>query len=64
MIDIAIDSRVTPRMSFGMRAYLGELLARLPAVAPDLTIARVGSGRNFGVCEQIGLPRQIARSGA
>ncbi len=64
MIDIAIDSRVTPRMSFGMRAYLGELLARLPAVAPDLTVARVGSGSNFGVSEQIALPRQIACSGA
>jgi glycosyltransferase involved in cell wall biosynthesis len=64
VIDVAIDARVTRRMSHGVRAYLDELLARLPRAAPDLTIARVGRGENFGLAEQIGLPRAIARSGA
>ena len=64
MIDVAVDARFTRRMSFGVRAYVRELLARLPAAAPDLTIARVGSGENFGLAEQIGLPRAIARSQA
>jgi glycosyltransferase involved in cell wall biosynthesis len=64
VIDVAIDARVTRRMSFGVRAYLHELLARLPSVAPDLAIAGVGTGENFGLAEQIGLPRLIAASGA
>jgi len=64
VIDVAIDARVTRRMSFGMRAYLHELLTRLPSVAPDLGVAALGSGENFGLAEQIGLPRSIARSGA
>lgn len=64
MIDIAIDARVTRRMSEGVRAYLAELLARLPAVAPDVRVARVGRGVNFGFAEQLALPWAIARSGA
>ena len=64
MIDIALDARITRRMSFGVRAYVAELLARLPAAAPDLTVAPVGCGENFGVAEQIDLPREIVRSGA
>jgi glycosyltransferase involved in cell wall biosynthesis len=64
MIDVAIDARVTRRMSFGVRAYLRELLARLPFAAPDLRVAAVGGGENFGLAEQLGLPRAIARSGA
>ncbi len=64
MIDVAIDARVTRRMSFGVRAYLRELLARLPTAAPDLGVAAVGWGENFGWAEQIDLARAIARSGA
>jgi glycosyltransferase involved in cell wall biosynthesis len=62
--DVAIDARVTRRMSSGVRAYLGELLARLPGAAPDLRIARVGRGENFGFAEQVALPLALARSGA
>jgi glycosyltransferase involved in cell wall biosynthesis len=64
MVDVAIDARVTRRMSFGVRAYLRELLARLPAVAPDLAVVGLGRGENFGPAEQLGLPRLIAQSGA
>lgn len=64
MIDVAIDARVTRRMSVGVRAYVHELLARLPAIAPDLRVAQLGRGENFGPAEQIGLPLAIARSGA
>ncbi len=64
MTDVAIDARMSRRMSFGVRAYLTELLARLPAAAPDLSFAAVGAGENFTLDEQIGLPRAIARSGA
>jgi glycosyltransferase involved in cell wall biosynthesis len=64
VIDVAIDARVTRRMSYGVRAYVHELLTRLPAVAPDLSVAALGSGENFGLAEQVGLPRAIVRSGA
>ena len=64
MIDVAIDARMTRRMSLGVRAYVGELLGRLPLVAPDLRVVGVGGGENFGWAEQIGLPRALARSGA
>jgi glycosyltransferase involved in cell wall biosynthesis len=64
VIDVAVDARVTRRMSLGMRAYLHELLTRLPSAAPDLCVERVGGGENFGWAEQIGLPRAIALSGA
>jgi glycosyltransferase involved in cell wall biosynthesis len=62
--DVAIDARITRRMSFGMRAYLEELLTRLPRVAPDLAVRGVGRGENFGLAEQVGLPYAIVRSGA
>lgn len=64
MIDIAVDARITRRMSFGVRAYLSELLARLPAAAPDLRVGAVGRGENFGLAEQLELPYEIAQSGA
>ena len=64
MIDVAVDARVTRRMSSGVRVYLRELLQGLPAAAPDLRVAGVGWGENFGFAEQIGLPRAIADSRA
>jgi glycosyltransferase involved in cell wall biosynthesis len=64
VIDVAIDGRITRRMSFGVRAYVNELLTRLPQAAPDIAAVRVGSGENFGPGEQIGLPLAILRSGA
>ncbi len=33
---IALDARLTRQMSVGMKAYVRELVARLPALAPDL----------------------------
>lgn len=61
MIDVAIDARVTGRMSAGVRAYLNALLAGLPRVAPDIRVHAVGHGANFGWSEQVALPREIAR---
>ncbi len=61
MIDVALDARITPRMSAGTRAYVRELAARLPLVAPELRFAAVGRGANFGLDEQVRLPLAIAR---
>lgn len=61
MIDVAIDVRITPRMSAGMRAYVGALIAGLPRVAPDVRVHPVGHGLNFGLAEQVELPAEIAR---
>ncbi len=38
MIDVAIDARITPRMSAGVRAYVHALLDGLPRVAPDIRV--------------------------
>lgn len=61
MIDVALDARLTRRMSVGTRRYIEELLQRAPRAAPDLRFARVGSGEHFTAAEQIALPLQIAR---
>jgi len=61
VIDVAVDARVTARMSMGTRAYLNELLERLPSVAPELRVARAGRGGNFGWDEQVRLPLALAR---
>ena len=61
---MALDVRMTRRMSVGTRTYVRELRERLPRVAPDLTVTPVGAGENFTLAEQIGLPRAIARAGA
>jgi glycosyltransferase involved in cell wall biosynthesis len=61
MIDVAIDARITPRMSAGMRAYVRALLDGVPRVAPDIRLHPVGSGLNFGFAEQFGLPAEIDR---
>ncbi len=61
MIDVAIDARMTPRMSAGMRAYVRALLDGVPRVAPDIRFHEVGTGLNFGLREQLGIPREIAR---
>jgi glycosyltransferase involved in cell wall biosynthesis len=61
MIDVALDARITPRMSAGMRAYVRALVDGVPRMAPDIRLHPVGSGLNFGVAEQFGLPAAIAR---
>jgi glycosyltransferase involved in cell wall biosynthesis len=61
MIDVALDARITPRMSAGVRAYVRALLDGLPRVAPDIRLHAVGRGPNFGLGEQFALPAEIAR---
>jgi glycosyltransferase involved in cell wall biosynthesis len=61
MIDVALDARITPRMSDGIRAYVRALCDALPRVAPDIRLHPVGRGLNFGLDEQLRLPAQIDR---
>jgi glycosyltransferase involved in cell wall biosynthesis len=61
VIDVAIDARITPRMSAGMRAYVHALVEGVPHVAPDIRLHPVGHGMNFGVAEQLALPAEIDR---
>lgn len=61
---VALDARQTRQMSVGMKAYARELAARLPRVAPDLRFVSFTQGANFGVDEQLRLPRAIRHSGA
>jgi glycosyltransferase involved in cell wall biosynthesis len=61
MIDVAIDARITPRMSAGVRAYVRALLDGIPRVAPDIRLHAAGRGLNFGLDEQLRLPAEINR---
>lgn len=49
-------------MSVGMKTYVGELVARLPQVAPEFSYVTYSSGRNFGFEEQVRLPWTMRRS--
>ncbi len=60
-IDVALDARMTRRMSFGMRAYSDQLARRLPQVAPDLRIGLLHGGPSLSLDEQLGLPWRVAR---
>lgn len=44
-----------------MLAYVRALRRLLPRVAPDLRLAEFGSGDNFDVAEQLGMPVALAR---
>lgn len=64
MTAIAFDARETSHMSAGVLNYSRKLREWLPRVAPDIEVIPVGSGDNFDLAEQVGLPLAIARSGA
>lgn len=53
---IALDARLTRQLSVGMKTYVRELSARLPAAAPDLQFKVFNRGSNFGWDEQVRLP--------
>jgi glycosyltransferase involved in cell wall biosynthesis len=59
--DIALDARETSHTSAGMLAYVRALRRLLPHVAPDLRITEFGSGDNFDLAEQAGMPLALAR---
>ncbi len=61
---VALDARLTRQMSVGMKTYARELAARLPRIAPDLRFTAFRQGENFGLDEQVRLPRAIRHSGA
>ncbi|HEX3463828.1 MAG TPA: glycosyltransferase family 1 protein [Candidatus Elarobacter sp.] len=59
--DVALDVRETSHTSAGMLAYVRALRSLLPRVAPDLRFAEIGSGDNFDLAEQTGIPLALAR---
>ena len=63
-VDVALDGRLTTHMSAGMALYVRKLIEWLPRIAPDLRFAFVGTGDNFDLREQVGLPLALARSRA
>jgi glycosyltransferase involved in cell wall biosynthesis len=60
-VDVALDVRETSHTSAGMLAYVRALRRLLPRVAPDLQLAEFGSGDNFDLAEQLGMPVALAR---
>jgi glycosyltransferase involved in cell wall biosynthesis len=60
-LDLALDVRETSHTSVGMLQYVRMLRRLLPRVAPDLTLAEFGSGDNFDLAEQVGMPLALAR---
>jgi glycosyltransferase involved in cell wall biosynthesis len=59
---IGLDGRMTRQMSVGMKTYARELIARLPAVAPELEFTFFERGVNFGYDEQVRLPVAMGSS--
>jgi glycosyltransferase involved in cell wall biosynthesis len=59
---IGLDARLTRQLSDGMQTYVRELVARLPAVAPEYSYVRFTRGRNFGLSEQVALPLSMRRA--
>ena len=58
---VGLDARLTRQQSVGMKAYVRELRARLPDVAPEFAYVAFDVGENFGVDEQIRLPLAMHR---
>lgn len=59
--DVLLDVRETSHSSAGMLQYVRALRAWLPRVAPDLRVEPFGSGDNFDLAEQVGMPLAILR---
>ncbi|HEY6486500.1 MAG TPA: glycosyltransferase family 1 protein [Candidatus Cybelea sp.] len=59
---VGLDARQTRQLSAGMKAYVRELVARLPRVAPQYEYVPFTLGSNFGWDEQIRLPRAMKRA--
>ena len=59
---IGLDARETRQLSAGMKAYVRELAARLPRVAPEYDYVPFTRGGNFGWQEQIALPLAMKRA--
>ena len=62
MTRVAFDARETSHMSAGVLNYSRKLRTWMPAVAPDIALVPVGSGDNFDLAEQVGLPWALTRS--
>ena len=62
MARVGIDARLTRQMSVGMKHYTRELLARAALLRPEVELLPCGSGENFSLAEQVGLPLAFARA--
>jgi glycosyltransferase involved in cell wall biosynthesis len=61
MTRVGIDARQGRHISVGMGTYMGEVVARLPRVAPDLDYRIYADGENVAALEQLTLPLQMWR---
>ena len=61
-VRIGLDARLTRQLSAGMQTYVRELVARLPAVAPQYHYVSFTRGGNFGWSEQVALPLALRRA--
>jgi glycosyltransferase involved in cell wall biosynthesis len=59
---LGLDARLTRQLSDGMQTYVRELVARLPAVAPEYSYVPFTRGGNFGWSEQVALPLSMRRA--
>lgn len=59
---IGLDARLTRQLSDGMQTYVRELVARLPAVAPEYSYVPFTRGGNFGFSEQVALPLSMRKA--
>jgi len=59
---VGLDARLTRQMSIGMKTYAGEIVARLPRVAPEYSYFVFSKGANFGWREQVQLPLAMRRA--
>ncbi len=59
---VGLDARLTRQLSEGMKAYVRELVARLPHVAPEFAYVTFTHGKNFGWNEQVRLPLAMRRA--
>ncbi|HLN46796.1 MAG TPA: glycosyltransferase family 1 protein [Magnetospirillaceae bacterium] len=63
---IVLDARITRQMSAGMITYVRELVARLPAAAPDLSFTVVSNAQLEipGTVEMIEISDRVAANGS
>lgn len=59
---VGLDARLTRQMSVGMKTYAGELVKRLPRVAPEYHYVPFSRGSNFGWSEHVVLPLALSRA--
>ncbi|MBV8171000.1 MAG: glycosyltransferase family 4 protein [Candidatus Eremiobacteraeota bacterium] len=66
MARVVLDARITRQMSVGMIAYVRELVARLPVVAPDLSFVVISNAELPlpATAMRVDLPERLATNGS